>query len=393
MPKPSPGNTEVTQDPLWLESPAIQQLLNLLVDRLDGAELRGSHKARAVALTERTWPALYSATFESQKEELWEHVVDMCRWRWIQVKPASAVCQVFGYGQGPSITVLADAPVRAAAGRLERVKSSRERWRAAVARSLSASDAVKTIVGDYCIDLPDHSMDEVVLALNRLPEFAGETCMLRELSAQLFWGMSKILDHRQGLVAAILGVDECPFPESPVQLQVCLQAGYSSVLFIENQMSFEQALSSTTGRFEGMALVFASGFKASAQRLRKPGSCSLFYSNRGQLGGPEAERFQRWLFRAGHSEAVPIRLWGDLDYSGMRILAAMRASFPGIEAWRTGYEPMLTALAEGQGHRPEAADKAGQGRIDRTGCPFADSQLLPALAVHGRFVGQEIFSL
>lgn len=74
--------------------------------------------------------------------------------------------------------------------------------------------------------------------------------MLREVSSKLFWGMSKVLDSRTGLVAALLGVDECPFPESPIQLQVFLPpGGFSGVLFIENLMSFEQAIRSRSLSF------------------------------------------------------------------------------------------------------------------------------------------------
>lgn len=48
--------------------------------------------------------------------------------------------------------------------------------------------------------------------------------------------------------------------------------------------------------FEGLALVHASGFKSSAQRLRTPGGCSLFYSSRGALGGDLRDAFEAWLF-------------------------------------------------------------------------------------------------
>ena len=47
----------MTNRPLWLESPDVLQLLGLLVDRLDAADLRGTG-AQSVALTEKTaWPA------------------------------------------------------------------------------------------------------------------------------------------------------------------------------------------------------------------------------------------------------------------------------------------------------------------------------------------------
>lgn len=380
----------MTPRPLWLESPEVRQLLGLLVDRLDAADTRGT-RAQSVALAEKTWPALYKAPLESRKEDLWEHVGEMCTWGWLSVKPEGAAKSPSGYDRSPRVTVLDEAAVRRAVGRPERIKSAVERWREAVNAGLDASDEVKRAVGDYCIDMPDHSMSEVVQRLNRLSSLADKPMLLREVSTQLFWGMSKVLDKRQGLVAAILGVDECPFPESPIQLQVFLPpAGYRGVLFIENLMSFEQALRSSTDAFAGLALVYASGFKGSAQRLRSPTGCSLFYAGKGALGGDLKVAFEAWLFRRG---TTPVYFWGDLDYAGMRILAAMRSTFPDLTAWAPGYEPMLAALLDGGGHSPEAAEKQGQRPVDSAGCAYADKALIPAITQTGRYVDQELFAL
>ena len=377
----------MTSAPLWLQAGPVRELLDLLVDRLDSAEQRGSAKAQSVALGERTWPALYKASMESTKEDLWEHVVAMAKWGWLLVKPESALKSRSGYASSPRVTVVNQGTVRQAVGRLERQRSSIERWRDAVNLGLEASEGVKRGVGDYCIDMPDHSMAEVVQQLNQLPKFADKPMLLREVSSQLFWGMSKVLDKRQGLVATLLSVDECPFPESPIQLQVHLPpAGYRAVLFIENLMSFEQAVRSTSGAFEGLVLVYASGFKGSAQRLRSPSGCSLFYSSKGALGGDLKVAFEAWLFGKGRTPAF---FWGDLDWAGMRILAAMRGCFVGLSAWEPGYAPMLMALGEGRGHSPEAAEKQGQKALVSTGCGYADGQLVPVLQATGRFVDQE----
>lgn len=379
--------------PLWLTASGVSALLNLLVDRLDSAEQRGSGKAQSVALSEKTWPALYEAPVESLKEELWGHVVEMGRWGWLQVRPEGATKVPHGYAMSPRLAILNLPSVRAAVGRPCRVKSSVERWREAVEGGLLASAEVKKLAGDYCIDVPGRSMEDLVQRLNELPELAKHSLLLREVSSKLFWGMSKVLDKRQGLVAAILGVDECPFPESPVQMQVRLpQAGLGAVLFIENQMTFEQSIRSTTGRFDGYALVFASGFKGSAQRLRAANGCSLYYSNRGALDSASRAAFEDWL-RGLSDVPTGAHFWGDLDYSGMRILFAMRRSFPRLTAWVPGYAPMVSALLSGGGHAPDAADKQGQQPVTGTGCSYADEQLLPALQRGGNFVDQEMFSL
>lgn len=381
----------MTSNSLWLVSDGIVELLNLLVDRLDAAERRGSGNTQTVALTEKTWPALHKSAFESRKEDLWEHVIEMCQWNWLEVTPESASKSASGYALSPRVKVLNEVAVREAVNRPERVKSSAQRWRDAVYNSLDASDEVRRAVGDFCIDMPDHSMEEVVRQLNRLRTFADQSMLLREVSTQLFWGMSKVLDKRQGLVAALLGMDDCPFPESPIHLQVYLPVGgYSGVLFIENLASFEQACRSPNEVFSGLALVYASGYKGSARRLRMVGGCSLYYAGTGELGIGMRQCFEQWLFGDLTSQ-LPVYFWGDLDYSGMRILAAMRSTFPSLSAWETGYSMMLKELWEGRGHSPEAAEKAGQKPIEATGCLYADQQLIPALKSQGRFVDQELF--
>ena len=74
----------------------------------------------------------------------------------------------------------------------------------------------------------------------------------------------------------------------------------------------------------------------------------------------------------------------------MQILASLRGVFDSLEAWRPGYAPMLEHLQQGHGHTPEAAGKSGQLQVVVTGCSFADTELLPALNAHGRFVDQEL---
>lgn len=376
----------------WLRVPGIQSLLNKLVDRLDSAEARGSASAQTVALNGSTWPTMYQAPMESDKEYLWEQFIKMVEAGWLQVTPPDAARSVAGYDKQPRVKVLDIEAVRQATGRPERPRTAAERWREAIDAHLEASAEVKKAAGDYCIDMPDRGMAEVVAKLNTLKSLAGTPLLLREVSSRLFWGMSKVLDNRTGLVAALLGTDECPFPESPIQLQVYLpQGGFNGVLFIENQMSFEQATRSSNPAFAKLALVYASGFKASAARLRNPETVSLYFSHKGELGGDRTDYFSSWLFAKNIS--IPVWFWGDLDWSGMRILAAMRSNFSAMQAWQPGYDPMLQSLLKGHGHSPEAADKRGQRPLEAVGCSYADGQLLSALKSQGKFVDQEQFAL
>src|SRR5205085_7396228 len=90
------------------------------------------------------------------------------------------------------------------------------------------------------------------------------------------WGMSKILDGRADVVAALLNCDECPFPEQPIVLNVQLADVPTAFLFVENHVAFERLKKRTDLR--DVALIFSSGFRGAAARLRKPIGCSVYYS-------------------------------------------------------------------------------------------------------------------
>ncbi len=126
----------------WLQSPAIRALLHKLVDKLDSAEARGSASAQTVALNDTTWPALFGATFESDKEMLWEQVLNLAEIGWIQVTPVQAGRSNQGYDQKPRLRVLNIDAVRGATGRPERQRSAVERWRDAIDANLDGPDEV-----------------------------------------------------------------------------------------------------------------------------------------------------------------------------------------------------------------------------------------------------------
>jgi hypothetical protein len=371
------------------QPPALRQLLHALVDRLDAAEARGSGRAQSVALSSQLWPAFYEQPFESDREALWEEVRDLAKSGLIAITPEKAARSASGYDMSARISVCDSAALRLAVNRLTRSRSAPERWRDAVAAHLDVPAERKKAAGAYCIELPGHEAEDVVRQLNGLADLAESGMLLREVSSTLFWGMSKVLDDRQGLVAAVLGVDECPFPEAAVQLHVVLpHADPRHVLFIENQMTFEKAARSNNAAYQHTALVFASGFKATAKRLRSPGGASLFYGRAGSLHPSNVAAFEDWLFG---SSTLATSFWGDLDWSGMRILRTLRESFPDLRAWEPGYAAMLEHVLAGRGHSPAAAEKRGQVPVSRTGCEYADSRLLPALSKHG-FVDQELFN-
>lgn len=374
--------------PLWLTQAGMRQLLNFVVDKLDEAQAQGRGLARALKLDAKSFPALFKAELESDKEQHWKHLETMQAWGWIRLKLGKPQLGQADYERNPRLEVVNEPAIRGAVGRAERNKSASEVWREAVFAGLDAPETGCDLVARYLIEIPGRSADEIVARLNGLRALADEPLLLREVSARLFWGQSKILDGRQALVSAVLGMDECPFPEMPVQLQVFLpEGGFDGVLFIENLATFEKATREGSARFQRLALVFASGFKGSAARLRSATGASVYFASHGTQDAAHTAKFLGWLWGG---EPQPCWFWGDLDFSGMRILAALRKTFPGLEAWQPGYGPMLEALQHGDGHQPSSARKDGQAATSATGCPYADSLLLPAIAQTGLFADQEM---
>jgi len=375
-------------EPLWLRASGVLQFLNHLVDRLDAADAQGKSLVRAVKLDAKSFPALFKAPLEEVRERHWACLQQMGAWGWIELKMDRQLPGRAPYECNPRVAVRNEAAIRRVTERPERVRPYGELWREAVGAFLEVDDSVKETVARMKVEIPGRTAEDVVRRLSLLPSLVDEPLLLREVSARLFWGLSKVLDGRQQLVAAILRQDECPFPEMPVQLQVFLpRRGFSGVLFIENQATFEQATRDATGRYDSLGLVFASGFKGGAKRLRSPTGASVYFAAYGSLEEKDASRFLGWL-RAGIQ--LPSWFWGDLDFAGMRILANLRTVFEGLGAWQPGYGPMLERLERGEGHSPTEAGKGGQQVIDQTGCSLADTQLIPALIKWREFVDQEI---
>lgn len=375
-------------EPFWLKEPGVLQLLNFLVDKLDGADAQGKALVRAIKLDVKSFPALYKASLEEERERQWGHLKQMVAWGWLELKTDRQQRGQAAYECNPRLVIRDEASLRAMTGRPARIRSAMELWREAVFKLPGLEESVKETVSRMKLEVVGRTAGEVAHQLAQLPTLVDEPLLLREVSARLFWGLSKVLDGRQSLVAALLQVDECPFPEMPIQLQVFLpRNGFLGVLFIENLATFEQATRDGTGRYMGLALVYAAGFKGSAKRLRSATGASVYFAAHGTVEEQQTSRFLEWL-RVG--TRLPCWFWGDLDYAGMRILAALRGVFEDVPAWEPGYGPMLKRLQAGQGHDAESGAKTGQQPIGATGCVYADQQLIPALMATGRFVDQEV---
>lgn len=276
---------------------------------------------------------------------------------------------------------------------MEKPGESRSKiWADAARAVFPGEDALHQAIAARWLEVPGKSTMEIMSQLRKLREMQRGT-FLRQVSAVLFWGDSKILDAREALICEILGTDESPFPEAPVQLQVYAPTDdFDRVIFIENVETFEflkslstSPLSSQRSLFplEGAALAQGYGFRGSAKRVRRAGGSSIYFD----ASDYARSRFRMWLYE--NTPGVVPYFYGDLDFAGMSILKAMREIFPDMTCWLPGYAAMLREIQSGNGHPHSTSKKKNQDDPGSIGCEYADTELLPAMRNTRLFFDQE----
>ncbi|MEO6351883.1 MAG: hypothetical protein ABIO19_09055, partial [Burkholderiaceae bacterium] len=137
--------------------PEMQQLLRKLVDRLDADETSGKESARSFPLNQKTWPALYCAERETDKENLWSCLEWLAHQGWFDIKLAKLNAPQAAYERTPKLQKLNAGLLRSATHRPQRTISAKEQWRSAVQQHLRASDTIKKALSGYCIEVPGKS--------------------------------------------------------------------------------------------------------------------------------------------------------------------------------------------------------------------------------------------
>jgi hypothetical protein len=382
-----------------LNDPLARRLLGSALDRLDRSLPEDRTNAVRIPIDENTAPEIFKAETNADREIAW-HVLDVLSNAGIGTIEYRRAARHGSREDRRPVFEISTAPanedrLRAFYCRPRPGLKYSEEWRSLV-QSSDLSDGANAIIAGLPVAISGRSAAEVFHRLISIRDLhdRNESLHLREVSSRTFWGLSKTLDNRTDLVAALFGLEECPYPTQPVHLNVYFAGPYSWMLFVENKTSFERAirdagaalLQERSSPYAGAALIYSSGFMGTAGRMRKSSGSRAFYCLDAVSNAIEAEAFDA----AFYSDIdVNVAFWGDLDHAGMAILSSLRTNFPSARAWEPGYAPMLARLDIGEGHAPEEAKKTGQKPIWSTGCSYADDVLIPALAKHGRFIDQE----
>jgi hypothetical protein len=368
--------------PVWLtEEPELEALLHAALDRFDRQP--AEERERDVFLAaEKFLPSLERS--DAGADQLWNLVGELER---------RAVLKIRRGRHGPydppwkgaklAFSAEGEGVLRAWLQR-ERAPGELERWRAAVTASAHLFPAGCEALLARRIAIEDRSAEEIVAAFARMGGVRGPIT-LRQLSALCFWGDSKVLDERAELVGTLF--PQLTVRDRAIVVAVHLPVHWEGVLFIENQDTYTAACDGIPAEVAPLALVYASGFRSSAERVRAPGGAVLHFAGPGARGGDGSgvDRFESWWF----GQEPPLApgscwFWGDLDFAGMQILKTLRARFGEVSAWQPGYAPMVAELRKERGYSVGAGARRGQVDPQMTGCAYADEVLLPAIRERGQ---------
>lgn len=378
--------------------PVLIRLAHALLNKADRSQ---GHRSVTLKLDAKVLPELHSTQTPDGLASIATLLQSLVQTGWVSLRTRKPQAFQTLADQDPTL-VLQDADALAlwSGHQPEEPKWSRE-----LVQQLSAAGV---------LDVPDAPALLDYLLRNPLPWFQGmdhfecastlnllavacrseHSGYVRQLSATHFNGHSKVLDSREEMLR-LLGAREGQFLDAPIQLLVSLPSDWArhhpgaTVLFIENLVTFESMADKRQFEWAKAALVYASGFKGTARRLRMPQGSTLYW--RDSATDTDRLAFKDWLHArdGAMQESTVVSFYGDLDSAGMQILAQLRQSMLNCCAWRPGYEALLSLLQLSRGHRPDSAGKEGQIDPGLTGCAYADSVLLPALRRSGLCVDQE----
>ncbi len=373
----------MNERPAWLQDePELLALLHTVLDRFD--QQPGSARRLSIFLpAERHLPSL--SRNDTAADQVWALVEMLERDGVLQIREARrGVYDSRWRGAKLAFALDCEETLRRW---LDRAPAERvmETWRRAVALHAQSFPGSCDLLLQRRIAIAGRDSAEIVAALARIGTLCGPVT-LRQISACAFWGDSKVLDERGDLIAALF--PQLDVIDRAIVVAVHLPQSVHGILFIENQDTYTAATRGKPAQVQGHALVYASGFRSSALRIRTRSGALLHYAGAGADDGRAA--FERWWFEAGQP-AGPCHFWGDLDFAGMQILKALRQRFGDVAAWQPGYQPMLVMLRQSGGYR---GGSESRGQIDpgTTGCVFADEVLLPAIREFGQLDQESLVS-
>jgi len=381
MPEP-----DLSTPPAYLHDPFVWALLNTLLTNIDKG------RVRPLRVNNKTLPALFDYSSENT-EYYWSLIVDLA--------DEYAIFSIDLARPRPGVEVYEKARLVLKPGgesllrhwlQRPRVESYPVSWKRAVERNAQYFIAGGAALLAKPIHRQGQTAEQVVDGFVQAAKVLGEPMTLRALSAKCFWADSKFLDAREDLVRRLLPNADTHLITRPLLIHIAMATTTQQVLFVENQDTFLQLLALQRGGSicSNTTLVNSAGFRGASSRIRQRGATQFTHVQ--PHDDEQFQAFQRWWLNEGNA-AIPCYFWGDLDYSGMAILAALGQSFTRIAAWQPGYRAMLSYHSRGLCHSGEASGKQRQIDPGDVHCTYANNILLPLLRSTKMFVDQEVVGM
>lgn len=378
--------------PIWVfEETAICRLLDLLLDKV----ARGVNPV--VTIKKNTAPELFDFS-SNTNQYLWSLIEAL--------QKDYFILDITFKHQNSSNERYEDAKVRFNTNKEDMVRvwldrprklSDKTLWVNAVHKYRWASEQEKQALLDNPAYYPNRSAEEVLKALREAKIAMARLPTLRALSASCFWGDSKLLDNRLDYLKAIFPTEAADIQPRKLLVNVYIPDKFFTVVFIENQETFLLLVdyvcitpTMADSKLRNTAFVYCAGFRGSASRIRDEGNTD--FSLLSETNTDSRDRFTNWWMNKRTFDIQPF-FWGDLDYSGLGILAALQAVFPGIRAWQIGYAPMVDYHRKGVHHPKQSAKKDKQLAPETCSCVYADKVLLPLIRQSEYFLDQEIVEI
>lgn len=296
-------------------------LLHRLLDKADSGRMRWQLKCSA-----RETPELYDFADQNQVDVVWDDLKQLAKLGVLDLKLKAR--------QRPGNNDYDDGLIQLKYEAEETVRLWLDRpafdprqhlWDSALERYLHVFEDGGEALRREVLRFPGRTYEQLAGAFATIPAALEKPMTLRQLSARCFWGASKFLDRKELLLLATFPSLANKLLSRPLLLSAYLPAGFEEVLFVENQDTYLGLVGLAPAR---TGMIYLAGFRGAALRVREAGQAVFSYVN--QVSPEERERFIS--FWVGERQ-LPSFFWGDLDFAGMAILAALKQVFPG---WRRG---------------------------------------------------------
>ena len=300
---------------MMIEPPALSPFLQRLATRLLAkAERSTGSVAVRLKLDGREAHELYGQTDAEAVQRWVMHLQDLCATGWVSLKLAPSK-EFSGFvDRNPQLELHDFDALAAWAGYTPQASRWQRQWLDYLAARWKAPGMdvppdpealLDYLARNPLLALQELPMDVAARSLEALRALcaSGLELSLREASAQVFQGRSKILDSREELLR-LLGAASGQFHEAPIQLLVALpdeQGVSNEVLFVENLVTFERMADLRQPSWRHSLLVYAAGFRGSAQRLHSRHGCRIYVRapssvSDAMVGEGRLCAIENWLF-------------------------------------------------------------------------------------------------